>query len=497
MIDSSLINPFFAGAILLILSLIASKVSDRLGVPALLLFLCLGMLAGSDCTGYIYFDNTKLTNDMGTVALAFILFSGGMDTNVKSIRSVLRPGILLSTLGVILTAAFVAIFCHFALGISTEGAMLLGAIISSTDAAAIFSVLRSRGVGLKGKIAPLLEFESGSNDPMAIFITIGVIQCLLPDSRESLSGLGIQLVIQICVGAAIGIGMGKLAEIVFNRINLDYEGLYPVLGISFAMLAYGTADLFHGNGFLAVYLCGLILGDSDFLYKRHVARFHDGLAWLMQIAMFLMLGLLVFPSKIPAVADEGLIIALFLMFVARPLAVFICIPDRSFSFREKLLIGWAGLKGAVPIILATYPLMYKFPQADLLFNVVFFLVITSVLLQGKTLMFVAKLLKLEQNAPPQPHSPIEINRTRDTKFEIREIDISLKSPLCGKKISALTLPEDTRILLIRRQRDFIIPKGGSSIEPDDTLTLYGPPEQLKTAAGLAQDTIEDSAGTRE
>lgn len=474
-------NSYFIVAVLLLISIFGSKLSGKLGVPSLLIFLCIGMLAGSDGIGNIYFDDALLANSLGTTALAFILFSGAFDTRLHAIKGIILSGIILSTAGVALTAAFIALFSCYVLNLPLVDSILLGTIISSTDAAAVFSVLRSRGVGLKGKIAPLLEFESGSNDPMAIFLTITAIQFFLPGEGNSWSYLLARLFVQMTVGAAAGIGVGRLSGFVFNRIKLDYEGLYPVLSISIVLLTYGTAEMFAGNGFVAVYACGITLGNTDFLYKRSVGRFNDGIAWLMQIGIFLMLGLLVFPSHLKPVAHTGIILAAFIMFASRPLAVFICLLGSRFKFGEKILISWAGFKGAVPVVLATYPLMYKFPGAGNIFNIVFFIVIISVLLQGKTLMPLARILKLDVKSANIPRSPLEFERTEDWGNETREVDILPNSLAADKKLSLLKLPGDVRVLLIRREREFIIPKGNTVIAANDTTTLYGHAEHLKEA----------------
>jgi len=357
-------------AVLLLLSVLVSKISDRFGVPTLLLFLVLGMLAGSDGPGGIAFDDPAAAQFIGVVALVQILFAGGLDTEWERVRPVLKEGLLLATVGVLITALVTGLFATVLLGFPLLEGLLLGAIVSSTDAAAVFSVLRSKGVGLKGQLQPLLELESGSNDPMAIFLTVGLSQLITQPDSSPLGLLGLFL-LQMLVGGVAGYLMGRVMLFLVNRLKLGYEGLYPVLILSMAFLTFGLTDLLGGSGFLAVYLAGLVLGHHDFIHKRSLVRFNDGLAWLMQIAMFLTLGLLVFPSELVPIIGVGLLMAFCLIFIARPLGTFVGLLPSAFRWRGKAFISWVGLRGAVPIVLATFPLLNQIPQADLIFNVVF------------------------------------------------------------------------------------------------------------------------------
>lgn len=464
--------------LLLFLSTLASKISERFGVPALLMFLAVGMLAGSEGIGRIYFDDPLIANFIGTVALAYILFSGGLDTNWRNIRPVLGRGLLLSTLGVAGTGLVLGLFVWGVLDFSFGGALLLAAIVSSTDAAAVFSVLRSRGVSLKGNLRPLLELESGSNDPMAVFLTIGLIE-LLTNPGASWVVLVPMFVLQMFVGAAVGLGAGKLAAILLNRVRLDYEGLYPVLSLSMVILVFGLAALLGGNGFLAVYLAGIVGGNSDILHKRSIVRFHDGLNWLMQIGMFLTLGLLVFPSHLVPVAGVGLGVSAVLMFVARPIAVYLCLWGSHFSVRERTLVAWTGLRGAVPIVLATFPLLANYPQSERVFNIVFFVVLTSVLLQGRSLMMVARWLGVDEPLASRPRYPLEFDRTEDIDGETCEFNIQPDSTSVGQRVMDLRLPANVLILLIRRGRKFLVPGGQTRIEPHDTLLVLAEQELLQ------------------
>lgn len=378
-------------AVLLLLSIVAWLVSSRLGIPALLFFLAIGMLAGSDGPGGIYFDNVFVAQSIGVVALAFILFAGGLDTDWKVVRPALGGALSLSTIGVLLTAIVVALFAMLLLHISFLQGMLLGAIISATDAATVFSVLGARQLHLKGILIPLLELESGSNDPMAVFLTIGLIQ-LLTQPQQSFLNVIVLFIQQMGIGAISGLVLGWASLQLIKRLHLEVVSLYPVLTIALVLFTYGLTATLGGSGFLAVYLMGLIVGNSSIQRVNRIARFHDAIAWLMQIAMFLILGLLVFPSHLPTVAVNGLLITGVAIFIARPVSVLISLLPVKISLREKLFISWVGLRGAVPIVLATFPLLANVPQAMALFDLTFFVVLVSVLLQGTTVPLVAKWL---------------------------------------------------------------------------------------------------------
>ena len=463
------IEPYLVGAaLLLILSVIASKISDRLGVPALLLFLGIGMLAGSDGLGGIYFDDPALAQYLGVMALVIILFSGGLDTSWKSVRAAAREAVSLATLGVLLTAVTLGIFAHLILGISLLEGILLGAIVSSTDAAAVFAILRSRGIHLKGKLKPLLELESGSNDPMAVFLTVALAQ-LLVDPGRSVASLIPSFFQQMGFGLVIGLAAGKLILWATNHLKLGYAGLYPVITLGLVFLTYGATNLVGGSGFLAVYLAGLIMGKADFIHKRSLVRFYDGTAWLMQIVMFLTLGLLVFPSRLVAVILPGLAIALFLMLVARPLSVMFGLLAARLSLPEKIFVSWVGLRGAVPIVLATYPRILGLPESDLIFNVVFFVVLTSVLLQGTSLPYVAKKLRVESPPDARTEYPIEFVEGTEWKGQLKESVVPAHSWVVGKAIYQLGLPGEYLIVLIARGKEFILPNGSVILHAGDKI----------------------------
>jgi len=462
---------FVGAAFLLLLSIIASKTSGRVGVPALLFFLIIGMLAGSEGIGGIDFDDPWLAQSLGVLALAFILFSGGLDTDWRIVKPVLWKGIALSTLGVLGTACLVGWFSATVLNLSLFEGFLLGAIVSSTDAAAVFAVLRSKRVSLKDPIKPLLELESGSNDPMAVFLTIGFIH-LLTHVEASLADFIPMFFSQMVVGAALGYGGGRAAIFVINHLRLEYEGLYSVYTLTVVLLTYGAAVSLGGNGFLAVYLTGLVMGNSNFIHKRSIMRFHDGLAWLMQIAMFLTLGLLVFPSRLLPIAGVSILVSLFLMFVARPVSVLTILLLAKMSFREKTMVSWVGLRGAVPIVLATFPLLAKLPNAGMIFDIVFFIVLTSVLMQGTSIPMIARWLKVDVPLPPKPQVPVEIGPTCNLKNELVEITISPDSTAVGKQIVELGLPPGTLIVLISRDGECFAPGGGTVLAENDALLLF-------------------------
>jgi len=457
-------------SILLLISVLVSKISDRLGIPALLLFLILGMLAGSDGPGGVYFDDPALAQFVGVVALVLILFSGGLHTEWDRVRPVIKESLTLATLGVFITALVVGLFTTALLGLSLVEGMLLGSVVSSTDAAAVFSVLRSKGISLKGQLKPLLELESGSNDPMAIFLTVGLIQLITQPKLSPVNLIGL-FALQMLVGAVLGYGMGRVMLFLVNRLNLGYEGLYPVLTLSLVFLTFGLTDAIGGSGFLAVYLAGIVLVRYDFVHKRSLLRFHDGLAWLMQIAMFLTLGLLVFPSRLVPIIGIGLLIAGCLMFVARPVSIFVGLLPSALNWREKMFISWVGLRGAVPIILATFPLLARIPQADLIFNVIFFVVLTSVLLQGTSIPLVARWLGVDAPIIPKLVYPIEYTPMSGLKSELKEFPVLSNSQMAGKAIVELGLPPDFLVILIARDNDFVLPGGGTILQGGDTLLV--------------------------
>lgn len=458
------------GSALILFSIGIARVTDNLGVPVLVLFLGVGMLAGSEGPGGIDFDDAKLASSIGIIALIFILFSGGLDTHWPSVRPVVWKAVSLSTLGVFLTALFVGVFTHFLLDFSLLQGLLLGSVISSTDAAAVFSVLRSKHISLRGQLKPLLELESGSNDPMAVFLTLGLIQTAM-NPETTVSSLIMLFLVQMVVGAAVGVGLGKTMVFLLNRLRFSYEGFYPVFSLAFASFIYGVAAVAGGSGFLAVYIAGILVGNSEFVQKKTLFRFFDGLAWLSQIGMFLTLGLLVFPSELMYVVGSGLLVSAFLMFVARPVAMFLALILAKVSIHEKLLVSWVGLRGAVPIILATFPLMAGIPQAEAMFNLVFFIVLTSTLFQGWSIPIVARWLRVDAPYIHKRRYPIEFAPTDGVDADIVDFIVPYHSAVIGKSIVELGLPPDSLVVLINRNEQYIVPSGGTVLEEGDAILV--------------------------
>ena len=463
-------NILLIGSLLLLISIIAGKTTNRLGVPTLIFFLIIGVLAGSEGIVGIHFDNAALAQFIGIVALNFILFSGGLDTNWQTIKPILWRGVALSTLGVFLTALSVGAFVHYIFGFTLMEGMLLGAIVSATDAAAVFSILRNKGIGLKGYLRPVLELESGSNDPLAYFLTISLTSIVVTGSTD-LAVLIPAFFTEFILGGAIGALMGKASVWLINYIKLETEGLYPVLTLGLAMFTYSFTHFVGGNGFLAIYLCAMIMGNSNMVHRRSLIKFYDGQAWLMQIILFLTLGLLVFPSRIIPLIGTGLIISAFLIFVARPIGVFASLSFFKSNIRSKLFVSWVGLRGSIPIVFATYPLLAGIPKADLIFNLVFFISITSVLLQGTTLSYVAKLLHVAVPEKAKRRVGIDFESTDKIKTEMLEITLTENSKAVGKRIVELMIPATVNILAIKRAHVYIAPNGSTKLQANDILYL--------------------------
>ncbi len=474
-----------SAAVLVLVGVLASKFSARLGIPALLLFLAIGMLAGSDGPGGIEFDDYELAQSVGILALAFILFDGGLSTNWASVRPVLREGVILATAGVAVTAVVVGWIASLALDVSLTAGLLLGAIVSSTDAAAVFSVLRSRNASMKGELGPLLELESGSNDPMAAFLTVGLLQ-LLVDPAASVARLVPLFLLQMTVGAAVGLAVAWAAVTAINRARLEYDGLYPVVTLGVVLLTYGVAALLGGSGFLAVYVAGLRMGTSDFVHKRRLVGFHDAIAWLSQIAMFLALGLLVFPSRLPDIVGRGLLVAAVLVLVARPVAVFATLIGSRLRAREKLLVSWVGLRGAVPIILATFPLVEGVPQAETIFDVVFFAVVVSVAVQGTTIPAVARWLGVSAPLERQRPYPIEPATTSAGDTAMHEVTVRANSRAAGRQVVELGLPEGALLVLLSRDDEFVVPQGSTLLRPGDKVLVLADPDSLRRTRQLVE-----------
>jgi cell volume regulation protein A len=457
-------------AIILILSVFASKASEKYGIPALLLFLFLGMLAGSEGPGGIYFDDAWLAQGLGVAALAFILFAGGLDTHWSEVRPVSGPSLILSTLGVAITAVIVGVTAFFLFGFSLLEGLLLGSIISSTDAAAVFALLRSRNTGLPDRVKYLLEFESGSNDPMAVFLTVAFISLLTQDANPSTALIQMFLK-QMALGSILGFLLGWVLVWIVNHIALATEGLYPVLTLSSVLLIYGVTAFLGGNGFLGIYIAGLVMGNKNFVHKKSLVRFHDAVAWLMQIVMFLILSLLVFPSQLVPVIGIGLLLSGLLMFLARPIAVFVCLSMSRFDLNEKLLIAWVGLRGAVPIILATFPLLANVPNANRIFNLVFFIVLTSVLFQGTSIPLVVRYLGLATPRSFKPRYALEFEEGEGMEGTLMDFILPYNSGVVEKPLVDLGLPPESVITVIVRDDKYLVPTGTTILRPGDVLLI--------------------------
>lgn len=465
---------FLEISILLVLSIFSSKASLKLGIPSLILFLILGMLAGKEGIGKIHFNDTFVAQFIGILALVYILFSGGYNTIWDNVRPIFGRGLVLSTVGVFTTAITTGIFAYYVLKLQILEALLFGSVVSSTDAAAVFSILRSKKMGLKNNLGSLLEMESASNDPMAVFLTIGLIQIMQAKALTTFA-LIIMFFQQMVLGLALGYLLGRAMVVGINHLKLEYKGLYPVFTVSSVLLMYSLVTLIGGSGFLAVYVAGLVLSYSDSLHKKSLRQFHVGLSWLMQISMFILLGLLVNPSQLIKITWIGLACSGFLMFIARPISVFTTLPFfKNAGLKESTLVSWVGLRGAAPIILATFPLMANIPGSQLIFNVVFFIVITSIILQGTTINVVAKWLGLDVPLKVTQQTTLDETATHDEsgqEMQITEFIIPGYSKAIGKEIVELKFPKDILLVLITRNGEYIVPSGETTLEQGDKIMM--------------------------
>jgi len=469
-------------SILLLVSVLASKTSSRTGLPMLAIFLVIGILAGTEGIGKITFNNPVTAQFLGIIALCFILFSGGLDTRFEHVKPIAWKGIVLATVGVFITAITLGLFVYWVTNYSSFGArilgstkfslfeaFLLGSIVSSTDAAAVFAIFRSKNTSLKRNLRPILELESGSNDPMAYFLTITFIT-LIQSSDASIWVMIPKFLKGMTLGAIMGFVIGKITIFVINKSNLKVDGLYPVLTIAMMLFSYSFTELIGGNGFLSIYISGLIVGNSNFIHKRSLLKFYDGFAWLMQILMFITLGLLVFPSKMTPIIGIAILISIFLILVARPIAMLLCLLPFKVYYKDLTFISWVGLKGAVPIIFATYPMVEKIPNAEVIFHIVFFITLTSLLLQGTTLFNAAKLLKLTM-PDKKARKPILEFDSESIKSVLDEIVVKHNFKCVNNSIVDMKLPRTALIVMIERDDKFFTPNGSTIIEIDDRLTV--------------------------
>lgn len=457
-----------------------SRFSDRVGVPVVLVFLVLGMLGGSEGFGGLAFENYGLAVRLGTMALVLILFDGGLNTSVASVRRVLAPSLLLATLGVVLTAVLLAA-CGRLVGLSWPEAMLLGAVVSSTDAAAVFAVLRGGRVTLRPKVGRTLEVESCVNDPMAVIMTVALVEIFSAAGGEGGGGASgpdlwataAMVPVQLVVGVVIGVLMGLLGGMVLRRVRLSTGGLYPALTLSLAFLSFGLATLCYGSGFMAVFATGLVLGNGRRLpFSSGLARVHDAMAWLSQIGMFLMLGLLVFPSRLLPVAWEGVTLALCLGLVARPVAVLACAGWFGYQPRELAYIAMVGLRGAVPIILATFPVLAGVEGAERVFNLVFFIVVFSSLFPGMLIRPLARWLAVAEDARPTPTAVLEINAAQRLNGDLVAFYIDPSLAVCGAELREIAFPPGASVALIVRGGVLVAAKGGTRLEAGDFVYVF-------------------------
>lgn len=462
--------------VLLGLSALSSRLAGRSGLPITLLLLGVGMLAGEEGLGGIAFEDYSLSFRLGSLALVLILFDGGLNTPIASVRKGLGPAAVLATLGVLGTAAITALGAWL-LGFEPAQAALLGAVVSSTDAAAVFSTLRAGGIRLPHRLGAVLEIESGLNDPMAVLLTTAVTSIALGKETAGWH-LALEIPVQLAVGAGLGYAIGRAGRWLLRRARLKVSGLYPALTVALALLAFALPTLFFGSGFLAVYVAAIVLGDGKLPHRNSLLRVHDSIAWFAQIGMFLLLGLLVFPSRLLAVAPRGLALALLLAFVARPLVVFLFLMPFRFPRREAIFLSWTGLRGAVPIVLATFPVMARLPGAREIFDVVFFVTVINAVIPGATIAALARRLRLAASEPPPPEAVVEIHSARPLEGETLSYYIEKAVAVCGASIADLPIPESAVILLVVRGNRMIAPRGSTVLEAGDHVHIFCKPEDI-------------------
>jgi cell volume regulation protein A len=475
-------NMLLVGSVLLIISIVVGKTGYRFGVPALLLFLLVGMFFGSDGLG-LQFNNTHQAQAIGMVALSVILFSGGMDTKIADIKPIMSAGVVLSTAGVLLTALFTGLFIWIISGMSFTNisfplttSLLLAATMSSTDSASVFAILRSQKMNLKHNLRPMLELESGSNDPMAYMLTIVLIQIILSGSMNAGEIAG-NLAVQFLVGGAGGYILGKLTVLFLNKINIDNQSLYAILLLGCVFFTFTITDRLHGNGYLAVYIAGMVVGNKKIVFRKEIATFMDGMSWLFQIIMFLTLGLLVNPHEMLNVALVAILIGVFLILIGRPLSVFLCLlPFRKINFKSKLFVSWVGLRGAVPIIFATYPVVAGVEGSNSIFNIVFFITIVSLVVQGTSISFFARLLHL--SAPlPQTGNEFGVELPEEIDSSLSDMTVTPEMIEQADTLKEMNLPQGTLVMIVKRGNEFLIPNGSLKLHVGDKLLLISEKEK--------------------
>jgi len=470
-------NILLVGSVLIFTSILISKTGYRFGIPTLLLFLLVGMAFGSDGLG-IQFNSASDAQFIGMMALSIILFSGGMDTRYSDIKPVLKQGILLSTVGVLVTTLLTGLFIYF-LSNHTQAnieltllvSLLLAATMSSTDSASVFSLLRSQRMNLKYNLRPMLELESGSNDPMAYMLTIVLIQVIGSGSNFDIVIILKDLFLQFLFGGVLGYAFGKFSVWLINKIELSNSSLYPILLLSIIFITFTLTDLVKGNGYLAVYIAGMIVGNARLAYRKETNTFMNGLTWLFQIIMFLTLGLLVNPHEMIDIAVTTLLIGIFMILIARPVSVFLCLlPFKGISNKARIFISWVGLRGAVPIIFATYPVIAQIPGSNQLFNTVFFITLLSLIIQGMTISKMARWLKLDLPEEKEGNEfGVELPEEIDT--HLNDITLTEDMLTVGNRLADMNIPKGTLVMLIKRGNEFIIPNGQIELHAGDKLLV--------------------------
>jgi potassium/hydrogen antiporter len=449
---------------------LSTRLAARTGVPVFLVFVLLGLVAGQDGLGGIAFDDYAMAFRVGYGALVLILFDAGLNTPVSTFRKYLAPSLVLATIGVVVTAGLVAIVAH-ASGFAWTEALLLGAIVSSTDAAAVFSVLKTGGVELRERVGATLEVESGLNDPMAVLLTTALTGALVAGHAPEWTAMG-SVLVELVVGAIVGVALGWATRHGLTRLQLPVTALYPVLTLGVAFLIFGAATLVHGSGFLAVYVAGMMIGDARLPYRAALARIHDFTAWAGQVGMFVMLGLLASPARVMTVALPGLAIGLFVALVARPLAVLLCLVPFRYKRREIAYVGWVGLKGAVPIVLACIPILARAQGAEKIFDVVFFAVVVSAALQGSTVRLATKWLRAGKGVSTAHRAVLEITATRPVGAELLSYDVHAASAVCGVTLADIPFPESAAVMLVVRGDELLPARGPTELLPGDVVYVF-------------------------